>query len=187
MRVTKTHGSITHGEIFQQPELWPTTLERVRQHAHAIQTARSARTAILTGAGSSAHAATAIAAAWPDGHAIPTTDLLLDPRSAVPSGFAEHGVLVSLARSGDSPETAGVVEIMQRLHPSVRHLAITCNEKGRLAATPGVDAVLLDPRTNDRSLAVTSSFTNVVLAGLCLRHFDAVAGVLPAICARRSR
>jgi tagatose-6-phosphate ketose/aldose isomerase len=47
-----------------------------------------------------------------------------------------------------------------------------------------VHVILLDPRTNDRSLAVTSSFSNMVLAGLAVRHADRLEGALPAICDR---
>jgi tagatose-6-phosphate ketose/aldose isomerase len=51
-----------------------------------------------------------------------------------------------------------------------------------LARTRGLDVFLLDSRTNDRSLVMTSSFSNLVLAGLCfshrtllLKHLDGVA------------
>ncbi len=98
------------------------------------------------------------------------------------SFFAGTGLLVSVARSGNSPESLGVVESLQRQRPEVRHLAITCNADGGLARAPGIETIVLDPRTNDRSLAMTSSFSNLVLAGLCLRHGDAIAPVLPAIC-----
>jgi tagatose-6-phosphate ketose/aldose isomerase len=176
---TSTRGAITHGEIFGQPDLWPTSLARALDRTEPrIQTPP-----VLTGAGSSAYAAMAIAAAWPDARALPTTDLLLDP-GALPASFGEGGVLISLARSGDSPESVGVVDLVRRLHPGARHLAITCNPQGRLAAAPGVETLLLDPRVNDRSLAVTSSFTNTVLAGLALRHADALGAALPAICRR---
>ena len=70
------------------------------------------------------------------------------------------------------------------LFPAVRHLAIVCNQAGRLANMPGVDVLSLDPRTNDRSLAMTGSFSNLVLAGLCLAHPQEIAEQLPAICRR---
>lgn len=44
-------------------------------------------------------------------------------------------------------------------------IAITCNEVGYLAKSEFVMSVLLDPRTNDKSLVMTSSFSNLVLAG----------------------
>ncbi len=175
--------SLVASEIAQQPALWPTTLERVLSAGAAQQF--DGLPVILTGAGTSAYAALAIADAWPGARAIPTTDLLLQSASevalAVPQ-FAEGGLLLSLARSGDSPESAAVVERIKKLFPAVKHLAIVCNAKGRLAHTPGVQAICLDPGTNDRSLAMTSSFSNLVLGGLALIHGPQIAEHLPAIC-----
>ncbi len=139
---------------------------------------------MITGAGSSAYAATAIAAAWPGARAVPTTDLLLDARAGGVPELPPDGLLISIARSGDSPESVGVVEVIQRVRPDVRHLAITCNEQGRLAKTDGVSAILLDPRTNDRSLAVTSGYSNLVLAGLALRHGPRLEESVAAVSAR---
>jgi tagatose-6-phosphate ketose/aldose isomerase len=177
--------SLVAAEIAQQPDLWPTTLERVLSAGIAQEF--DGLPVILTGAGTSAYAAQAIADAWPGARAIPTTDLLLQSASevelAVPP-FAEGGLLISLARSGDSPESAAVVERIRKFFPAVRHLAIVCNAEGRLAHTPGVQAICLDPRTNDRSLAMTSSFSNLVLGGLALIHGAQIAEHLPAICSR---
>jgi len=176
-------NSLLAFEIAQQPELWPTTLQRVPSDwtANAMP-----GPAILTGAGTSAHAAAAIAQAWPGARAIPTTDLLLrsadELQSAIPSLHEAGGVLISLARSGDSPESVGVVEKFQRLFPQVQHLAIVCNPDGRLAHTQGVNVILLDPRTNDRSLAMTGSFSNLTLAGLALQHRARLAESVPEIC-----
>ena len=56
--------------------------------------------------------------------------------------------------------------------PLCRHLVITCNADGRLATRydddPRVATIVLDERTNDKSLVMTSSFTNMVLAGRLL-------------------
>lgn len=149
---------------------------------------------ILTGAGTSAYAAQAVEAAWPHARAVSSTELFLE--------FAQYldqrGLVVSFARSGDSPESMAVVEKIQRALPQVRHLAITCNAQGRLALAQGVEAIVLDPRTNDRSLAMTSSFSNLVLAGLTLARpaeveaaadvmRSAVAEALPEIEARAKR
>ena len=178
-------GSVLASEIAQQPAVWPTTLERVRSQASAYDFA--GLPVLFTGAGTSAYAASAIAEAWPSARAIPSTDLLVESREAMLAAvplLREGGWLVSLARSGDSPESAAVVERFQRLFPSVRHLAIVCNEAGRLAHMPGVEVLCLDPRTNDRSLAMTGSFSNLVLAGLCLKRQQEIAEVLPAICNR---
>lgn len=133
---------------------------------------------MLTGAGTSAYAATAIEAAWPGSRAVPSTDLFLDFEYAL----ASRSLVVSLARSGDSPESVAVVERIQRRLPHVRHVALTANPDGRLANWPGVKAVLLDPRANDRSLAMTSSFSNLVLAGLHLARPAGVEEALATLC-----
>ena len=188
---TKTYptGSLLADEIAQQPAVWPTTLQRVKAHVKAHRPAglEQAPNIIFTGAGTSAYAASAISEAWPAARAIPTTDLLLDSlshiRATLPS-IESGGLLVSLARSGDSPESAAVVQRFQRLLPAVQHLALICNQQGRLAALPGVESIHLDPRTNDRSLAMTGSFTNLVLGGLALFREKEIAAELPAISTR---
>jgi D-galactosamine 6-phosphate deaminase/isomerase len=135
---------------------------------------------VFTGAGSSAYAGVAAQAGFTNGRAAPTTDLLVDPKPH----FGPSGVLVSLARSGDSPESVAVVRRVQRLCPHVRHLAITCNAQGQLAQCPGVSPIVLDPRTNDQSLAMTSSFTNLALAGMCLGRHREIGQGLTAVCDR---
>lgn len=181
-------GSLTHQEIFQQPPLWRKTLAQVQAiHPSCL---RKPRPVVLAGAGTSAYAAAAIAVSWPGSTAIPTTELLLDTEDdlevAAP-GFGDNGVLISLARSGDSPESLAVVSKLQSTHPRVSHLVITCNANGRLARVAGAERIVLDPRTNDRSLAMTSSFSNLTLAGLALRHAAELERHLPAICDRVQR
>ena len=150
----------------QQPLLWPTTVARVRAASAQMNLAqRLARACVLlTGAGSSAYAAAAVASAWPCAMAVPTTDLLLDAERYL----VDVRAVISLARSGDSPESAAVVERVRALNPEILQLAITCNDDSSLAQS-GLDGlIVLDPRTNDRSLVMTGSFSNLVLAGLSL-------------------
>lgn len=170
------NGSQTWLEIQQQPELWPTTVARVRESIARLQlpTRLTDARVVLTGAGTSAYAATAVAAAWSRSTAVPSTDLLL----ATEHYMEEATVLVSLARSGNSPESMAVVERVHRLHPQVWHLAITCNPQGALAKSPLVNSIILDPRTNDQSLVMTSSFSNLLLAGLCLAKGDLMESVI---------
>src|SRR6266571_2618783 len=70
--------------------------------------------------------------------------------------------------SGDSPESVGALALLLELDPQLRHLVLTCNANGKLATTfPGdsqVQVIALDDGTNDRSLVMTSSFTNLVIA-----------------------
>ena len=76
--------------------------------------------------------------------------------------------MVSLARSGDSPESAGRCALMLKSQPEIRHLILTCNEAGKLSTAfrgdPRVSVITLPEETNDRGLVMTSSFTNLVLA-----------------------
>lgn len=180
----KSLGAVTLQEILQQPNLWPTTFDRTDRIGRF-----DPASAIVTGAGTSAYAAEAIAGAWPGAKAIALGDLLLSARNEIEAKnptFAERGTLVSVARSGNSPESVATLNKVRRLFPAVRHIAITCNAEGQLARLPGIETILLDPRTNDRSLVMTSSFTNLVLAGICLVHREQLGLVLQDIC-RRAR
>lgn len=137
---------------------------------------------VICGAGSSAYASAAIATAWPLSKAVPTTDLVVDPRSLEGANF-----LLSLARSGDSPESSGAAEIARRLYPSMPQFAIICNSSGKLANYSWIKVTYLDPRTNDRALAMTSSFSNLALAGVSLAHPGLINIHLQTICLRAQK
>jgi tagatose-6-phosphate ketose/aldose isomerase len=171
-------GSLTWNEIHQQPDTWLTTLQRVAGHSLSQKVREHSVRAIITGAGTSAYAAGAVESAWPGSRAIPTTDILTQPASHLQSS----GMLLSLARSGNSPESVAAVDRIRRFFPALPQYAITCNADGELARHPHVKAIVLDPRTNDRSLAMTSSFSNLVLAGLCISDGPILAERLPRLC-----
>jgi tagatose-6-phosphate ketose/aldose isomerase len=157
---------VTLKEIFQQPLLWPMTVASVQAASGRLDlAARLLRTRVLlTGAGSSAYAASSAALAWPGAMAVPTTDLLIDPERYL----LGVGAVVSVARSGNSPESSAVVQRVRALRPEILQLAITCSGDNLLSES-GLDGlIVLDPRTNDRSLVMTGSFSNLVLAGLTL-------------------
>jgi tagatose-6-phosphate ketose/aldose isomerase len=105
--------------------------------------------------------------------AVPSTDLLTNLEDLV---FADRPYLwISFSRSGDSSEGLAVLESAIERYPKVRHLLVTCNKGGRMAAvcekTPERAFVLaLDDTANDRGLAMTGSYTNMVIAGHCLAH-----------------
>ena len=173
-------GFHTRREIFQQPELWPTTLARV--DASGLGTKLNGKRILFTGAGTSAYAAHAIAVANPLCRAAPTTDLLVDAERIL----ANMDAVVSVARSGDSPESAAVVERVRSLHPNMPQFAITCNSESKLTRA-GLDGIIfLDPRSNDESLVMTSAFSNLVLAGLALLNPDGAHAAV-AQCADRAQ
>lgn len=166
----------TFEEISRQPILWPTTLSNVRsasERLHLQAKLENARV-LLTGAGTSAYAASAVASAWPRVIAVPTTDLLIDTERYL----LDVDAVVSLARSGDSPESAAVVERVRALRPKILQLAIVCNKDSALSRSNLDGLIPLDPRTNDKSLVMTSSFSNLVLGGMALAQPDAVASTV---------
>ena len=171
-----TAPQYTLQEIFQQPLLWPTTVENVRSASERLKLPVKLQDSrvLLTGAGTSAYAATAVATAWPRATAVPTTDLLIDTERYL----LDVNAVISLARSGDSPESAAVVERIRALRPDILQLAIVCNEDGALCQLGLAGLIVLDARTNDQSLVMTSAFSNLVLAGLFLAQPEAVAATV---------
>jgi len=168
-------GECTLREIARQPELWPVTNKDIRSvlHERSLGLKLQNRRVLITGAGSSAYASSAIAAAWAGAVAVPTTDLLVDANRFLD----KVDVVISVARSGQSPESVAVVDRVRSLRPEIFQLAIVCDPDSALARA-NVELVALDPRTNDRSLVMTSAFSNLVLAGNVLAQPDAVdAGV----------
>ena len=163
-------------EIIRQPDLWMTTVECVRLARERLHLGSEFQTArvLLTGAGTSAYAASAVASAWPGSIAVPTTDLLLDPERYL----LGVDIVISIARSGDSPESAAVVDRVRGLRPAIRQYAIVCNEDGALSHSNLDGLITLDPRTNDHSLVMTSAFSNLALAGLMLGRPEDAGSVL---------
>jgi tagatose-6-phosphate ketose/aldose isomerase len=88
----------------------------------------------------------------------------------------ESALCISFSRSGDSSEGVAVMEEMMHRFGRVAHLVITCNADGAMAklvqGRAGAYALVLDPATNDRGLAMTSSFSNMVVAGQALGYLD---------------
>jgi tagatose-6-phosphate ketose/aldose isomerase len=126
---------------------------------------------ILTGAGTSAYIGECLAPLLTRSmnrpvEAISTTDICASPRSYLLQDTPT--LLVSFARSGNSPESVAAVEITDRLVADAHHLVITCNEDGALMqAARRSDryfAFLTPEGTNDRGFAMTSSFSSMLYA-----------------------
>jgi tagatose-6-phosphate ketose/aldose isomerase len=125
----------------------------------------------LTGSGSSEYAGDCVRAALQNELGVVTQPigggvLLAHRGRALPPG--RPGLMVSLARSGESPESVGAVDLMLRSQPEIRHLVLTCNRAGSLArnyqGNSRATLITLGDETNDQGLVMTSSFTNLVLA-----------------------
>ena len=159
-------------EICQQPWTWLRTCERMLASRDALkENLKGIRFLALTGSGSSEYAAECVRFPLQNTLGVPTESisggaLLMYGGRALPPG--RPGALVSVARSGDSPESSGVVERLLGTEPQIRHVVVTCNEQGRLARawheTKNVRVITLPTETLDKSLVMTSSFTNLLLA-----------------------
>lgn len=163
-------------EILQQPETWlKTGEEMISRSADLLQSISGIRTVILTGSGSSEFAGECVRLVLQNELGVTAQSvgggiLLTHGAQAIAPG--KPRLMISLARSGDSPESARAIAVLLETDPDTTHLVFTCNAHGRLATTyrddPRVRVVVLDERTNDSSLVMTSSFTNMVLAARSL-------------------
>ncbi|MGH9906280.1 MAG: SIS domain-containing protein, partial [Pyrinomonadaceae bacterium] len=109
----------------------------------------------------------------------PSTDLLTEMEEFIASAPASTRHLwISFSRSGDSFEGVTVIQNALEKYPQIRHLIVTCNKNSRMANEiardkPNVFCLPLDEKVNDLGLAMTGSFTNMVVTGHCLAHiFD---------------
>lgn len=179
----------TPHEIAQQPTTWEMTYKLCRTRGARIVeflkrigiATRAAPMVYLVGAGTSDYSGRALASLlrlqWHcDVWAIPSTTLLTEF-----AAFHAPGRLylwISFSRSGDSPEGVALLQRAIEDHREIRHLLITCNAQGKMAKLCSEHpdrafALVLDDAVNDRGLAMTSSFTNMLLAGQyigCAEH-----------------
>lgn len=181
-------------EICQQPSTWLRTCALMRSRSAILQSAVAGiRSLTLTGSGSSEYAGDCVRLPLQNElgiviQAVAGGALLTHGSNVVPPG--RPSLMVSLARSGDSPESRGALALMLRAEPEIRHVVLTCNEAGSLAQTykadPRVLVITLDQATNDQGLVMTSSFTNLVLAARFL-GFVGHADRYQRICEQLSR
>lgn len=177
----------TPAEIAQQPGSWVTTFDRLHHrqaelqkfllHAGVNGAPQERPVVFLIGAGTSDYIGRSLhhllRRRW-QCEVIPvaSTSLLTDfPDSVLPG---QRYLWISFSRSGDSPEGVAVLERALAEYPGISHLLVTCNARGRMneavAGRANCLSIVLDDATNDRSLAMTSSFTNMVLSGQILAH-----------------
>ena len=171
----------TYREIRQQPRVWRKAYEIIRSRKTEIQAFLNANldedfTIVLTGAGTSAYIGDALEPALSrirrGVRAIATTDIITDP--GLYFDKESKILLVSFARSGNSPESVGAVKAVEQTAGKVAHVFITCNENGELAKMKGSNilTILLPPETNDLSLAMTSSYSTMLLVCSMIARID---------------
>ena len=171
----------TAREIAHQPRVWSTVQALVQRQRAPLDAFLRPLLAlpdlriVLTGAGSSAFIGQCLAPALLQQlgarpglrvEAITTTDIVSNPAQCLQPGVPT--LLVSFARSGNSPESLAAVELADATVADCHHLAVTCAAEGTLARRLGdrdrARVLLLPDETHDRAFAMTSSFTGMLLA-----------------------
>jgi len=180
----KSLGAIhTTREIQQQPDVWLKIFQLVKENASEIKefmnkALEDSDEIILTGAGTSAFIGMCLTGDFKRNtnvsvQAIATTDLVSHPKNFFSK--KKNILLISFARSGNSPESCAAVELAEKYAARAHHLIITCNEKGNLlnsCSNPLQFNIVLPEETNDVSLAMTSSFTGMLLTGLLVSRIS---------------
>ena len=151
----------TASEILQQPGCWRKTLDILKENRDRLSrfisyiTDREQYNIVLAGAGTSEFVGNAACPALSKkfGFRIRshgTTDIVAAPEKYLSPDIPT--LLVSFARSGNSPESAGAVAAADSVCKEVRHLFITCNKDGALAKMAGTSASCCRRRRTTRAL-----------------------------------
>ena len=169
----------TAKEILQQPKLWKETLEIFRNSEKSLKEYfkkigfGKEFDIVFTGAGTSEYVGNILEPLLNKNEtgefkSIATTDILNNPLNYMKKN--KKTLVVSFARSGDSPESAGVIDIADKIIDEVYHLFITCNKEGALAkraeGNEKIFLLLMPEESNDKGFAMTSSFSCMLLSGI---------------------
>ncbi|HEW0256678.1 TPA: SIS domain-containing protein [Streptococcus pneumoniae] len=176
-------AEITTREIYQQPDVWREAFEfyqakreEIAAFLQEIADKHDYIKVILTGAGTSAYVGDTLLPYFKEVYderkwnfnAIATTDIVANPATYLKKDVAT--VLVSFARSGNSPESVATVDLAKSLVDELYQVTITCATDGKLALQAHGDdrnLLLLQPAvSNDAGFAMTSSFTSMMLTAL---------------------
>ena len=176
-------AEITTREIYQQPDVWKEAFEAYQAKCEEIAAflqdiadRHDYIKVILTGAGTSAYVGDTLVPYFKEVYderkwnfnSIATTDIVANPETYLKKDVAT--VLVSFARSGNSPESVATVDLAKALVDDLYQVTITCAAEGKLALQAHGDdrnLLLLQPAaSNDAGFAMTSSFTSMMLTAL---------------------
>lgn len=180
----KYQAGHTTREIHHQPSVWSELVEDFFKEQEAfkwfindIYKKHDNVRVIMTGAGTSAFVGDTVVPELARQNeqnvqfeSIPTTDIVSNPTEYL---FKDTPtILVSFARSGNSPESVATVSLGQEIVDDFYQVVITCNKEGQLAENIKGDdksiTLLMPERSNDKSLAMTSSFSSMIIAAYAL-------------------
>ncbi len=172
-------------EIYNQPHLWRETYEILLKNYDGLKSflkraySQNNLRILLSGAGSSAFIGDVLEGIFQKYmgkciNAIPTTELVTHPNYYL--GQEGTTLLISFARSGNSPESIKAIELAEQFCKNVYHLIITCNSEGQLAQNNNSKEnryiLLMPEEANDKALAMTGSFTSMLLSGILIARLD---------------
>ncbi|QYN45899.1 SIS domain-containing protein [Gilliamella sp. ESL0405] len=182
--LTKHGAENTAKEICQQPQIWRDLLEIITQQHEQLNAFLQPLLAdpdleiILTGAGSSAFGGVALAP-WLREHtkrnvrAYGTTEIVADPLQYLSPN--KKTLVVSFARSGNSPESIATVKLADQLVSDCYHLFLTCNPTCALTDyahekndPKRILQFVMPEGSHDLGFAMTSSISSMMLATLLL-------------------
>jgi tagatose-6-phosphate ketose/aldose isomerase len=188
----------TAAEIAQQPETWRATFEIFRRNQPEIleflsgaglsSKSHARATVFLIGAGTSDYIGHALAPLlrrlWRcEVVAAPSTDLLTHMDDLLAP--QRDGLCLSFSRSGNTAEGVAVLEKIREARPDIPQMVISCNSEGRMirehSGDPGFLGIALDDAVNDRGLAMTSSFSNMLVFGQCMAHAQNIGEYEPVL------
>ena len=169
----------TYTEIFAQADTWEEVYGLYEERKAEIEKFLAGfdkdTKVIFTGAGTSEYVGN-IAQDYLKTHgdfdfeSIATTDLVSAPYLHFKKN--QKTLLVSFARSGNSPESLAAVKLGEQIVDDFYNLPITCAHDGKLAVNLKDDKnsyVFLNPAiTNDKGFAMTNSFSSMLLAALLI-------------------
>lgn len=178
-------GIYTAKEISGQPDTWKKTFEKILKEQNEIQEfwndiSGKCRKIILTGAGTSAYIGYSLEGAFQRHTGITTISVPSTHLVTHPADYFQENVptlLVSFARSGNSPESVAATKLADKICNECYHLVITCDEEGELAKFKTKNNkynFILPPESNDKSLAMTSSYTSMLLSGLLISRLGEI-------------
>ncbi len=191
---------ITAKEIDQQPRLWGETYEIFQSNQEKLKTflaplfEKKDLRIILTGAGSSAFvgdmAVPYMRKQLPYAvEAIATTDIVANPANYLKKEVPT--LLISCARSGNSPESIAAVDLADQCVDEIYHLFFTCNAEGKLnlraEGKENIFSLLMPEDANDQGFAMTGSLTSMTLSNLLLCHLDSLDEMEETVAAIQAR
>src|SRR5690625_872747 len=176
-------ASVTGRENYQQPELWEETYsiykqnrKDIKNYLEEISHQHDRVQIIFTGAGTSAYVGKTVTpylterldeTKWKV-ESTPTTSIVSNPHQYLQKNTPT--LLVSFARSGNSPESVATVDLAKEIVDDLYQMTITCAADGQLAqAAHGDDKnllLLMPERSNDQGFAMTGSYTCMALTAL---------------------